>query len=81
MSSIIELVSNRSQNTSAPLKLCFSLYYSMLLSNNIKNEIGITRDASSKRNSIELQLETSFQYCPSSCELMSLALPQCLELP
>lgn len=49
MPNITELVSYRSQTISAPLKLCFSLCYSMLPSNNMKNEIGIGKDASSKR--------------------------------
>lgn len=54
MPNITELVSNRSQTTSAPLKFCFSLYYFMLPSNNMKDEIGIGKDANSKKNSKEL---------------------------
>lgn len=64
MPSITELVSNRTQNTSAPLKFCCFLQYSMLPSNNMKYGICIGKDANSQRNSIELQLEVSFQYEP-----------------
>lgn len=51
---ITEQMHNRPQNTSAPLKFFVSLYSPALPSNNTKNEIGIGKDANSKRNSTEL---------------------------
>lgn len=41
MPNITELVSHRSQTTSAPLNFCFSLYSPMVPPNNKSNEIGI----------------------------------------
>lgn len=54
MPNATEPLTNRSQFTSAPLAFCFSLYYSMLPSNNIKSEISTGKGASSNRNSIGL---------------------------
>ena len=77
---VIEPLSNRSPNTSAPLKFCLSLSYSMPTSNNMKNEIGIGKDVKSKRNSIRAMVGNFFFTCTSSSELRRLPISQCLEL-
>lgn len=75
--SIVEPVTDRNTHPSAPLKFCFSLCYSLPPSNNMKNEIGVGKDANSKKLNRTV-VRNFFSTCTPSCELMRLLLPQCL---